>query len=153
VSSYEVEVSAMIPARPEQVYAVLADYHTGHPAILPEPYFEELSVVEGGTGAGAIAEVQMNVYGAKRDFRLTVTEPEPGRVLVEADPAAGLVTTFTVDPVDDWEQARVTIHTAAETRPGLAGLLERLFNPGVTRRIYRAELERLAAYVTAERAE
>ncbi len=141
----------MIPVAPEEVYSILADYRGGHPAILPRPYFERLTVIEGGVGAGTIAEVHMNVFGAKSVLRLETTEPEPGRVLVETDPAAGVTTTFTVDPANGGEHARVTIETAARTRAGLPGLLERLLNPVIMRRIYRAELIQLAEYAATKR--
>jgi hypothetical protein len=52
-----VQSSAVIPARPEAIYAVLADYREAHPAILPKPYFTELKVEEGGQGAGTVIHV------------------------------------------------------------------------------------------------
>ena len=44
------EASGVIDARPEQVYAVLSDYREGHPAIVPERYFKELTFEEGDNG-------------------------------------------------------------------------------------------------------
>jgi hypothetical protein len=41
----------------------------------------------------------------------------------------------------------VTIAADAAVRPGIAGWLERLFNPPMMRRIYRQELQQLAEYV------
>lgn len=141
------EVSDIIPARPEVVYAVLADYRVGHPAILPKPYFTELKVEQGGQGAGTIVRTRMVVMGVERMFRLTVSEPEPGRVLKEVDEQAGVVTTFTVEPLNDGQQARVTIATEARASPGLMGVMEKLMNPPFTRRIYKEELQQLAEYV------
>jgi hypothetical protein len=40
----------------------------------------------------------------------------------------------------------VTIATDAAASSGVKGWLERLFNPAVMRRIYRQELQQLAAY-------
>lgn len=142
-----VEVSHVIEARPERVYAILADYRVGHPAILPQPYFTELVVEEGGQGAGTIVRVGMEVMGKAFAYRQTISEPEPGRVLKEADAAAGVITTFTVDPLDGGGRSRVTIATAAATSPGLTGWLARVFNPPLMRRIYRQELQQLAEYV------
>ncbi len=103
MSTIHVEVSDVIKARPEQVYAVLSDYRTGHPAILPKPYFTSLTVDEGGQGAGTRIQVHMKVLGAERHYQFVIREPEPGRVLVESDEAAGVTTTFTVEPLDGGE--------------------------------------------------
>ena len=96
----QVEVSTPIDATPDMVYGILADYREGHPAILPKEYFTDMSVIEGGQGAGTVIDVKMSVMGVERDYRFKITEPEPGRVLIESDEVAGVVTTFTVDPVD-----------------------------------------------------
>lgn len=142
-----VEQSAVIPAPPEKVYAILSDYRVGHPAILPRPYFRELSVEEGGQGAGTVLRVQMEVMGVKQNYHMRVSEPEPGRILVEEDPEAGVKTTFTVAPLNGGLRSLVTIATASRTSPGLRGLIERLVNPPLTRRIYRQELQQLSDYV------
>ena len=42
---------ARIDAPAAKVYGILADYHVGHPSILP-PAFRNLIVEEGGVGAG-----------------------------------------------------------------------------------------------------
>lgn len=147
MSAIHVEATATIDAPPERVYAVLADYRNHHPNIVPKPYFTGLRVEEGGVGAGTIVVADMDVYGTKRSFRLAVTEPQPGRVLAESDAAAGMVTTFTVEPLEGGRRSRVTIASDARPSPGLGGLIERLVNPAITRRIYRAELQQLNAYV------
>ncbi len=136
-----------IDARPAAIYAVLADYHVGHQAILPRPYFEEVKVEAGGRGAGTRLRVTMRVMGVESVFHEVVTEPQPGRVLAETDPDAGVTTTFTVDPLDGGKRARVTIATEARASPGLKGMVERLVNPGVLRGIYRKELRKLEEYV------
>ncbi len=66
---------------------------------------------------------------------------------MEMDDALGVTTTFTVEPLDGGSHSRVTIATDAAIRPGIAGWLERLFNPSMMRRIYRQELQQLAGYV------
>jgi hypothetical protein len=142
-----VEIAGVIEAPPEAVYAVLADYLEGHPAILPKDYFTELEVEEGGRGAGTVVGVRMEVMGAKREYRLAVSEPQPGRVLVESDPVAGVTTTFTVEPLEGGRHSRVTIATDSMVSQGLQGWIERLVNPAVTRRIYQAELRQLADYL------
>lgn len=147
MDQYRAEESAIIEAPSHRVYDIIADYHRGHRAILPSRYFTEMNVIEGGRGAGTLVEVAMNVLGARARLQLTVSEPDPGRILQEEDVAAGVVTTFTVDPVNGASQSRVTIRTAAKTSPGLRGRMERLVSPAVTRRIYREELAQLAALV------
>jgi hypothetical protein len=146
MSQIHVEVSEVIEARPEKVYAILSDYRVNHPAILPKPYFTELAVEQGGQGAGTIVRVRMKVMGTELAYRQIVSEPEPGRVLKEADDTAGVTTTFTVDPLNGDQHSRVTIATDAATKPGLMGWMERLFNPSVMRRIYKKELQQLAEY-------
>lgn len=141
-----VEVSEVIDSRPENVYAILSNYVEHHPAILPKPYFEELKVEQGGIGAGTVLHVGMSVMGVKKSFHLVVSEPQPGRVLVEADEAQGLVTTFTVEPLNGGSQSRVTIASDSRPSPGFAGMMEKLMNPPVTRRIYKKELQQLAEY-------
>ncbi len=146
MSKIHVEVSDIIDSPPEAVYGVLADYRVGHPAILPKPYFAELMVEEGGQGAGTVFRLKMNVMGREFNYRPVVTEPQPGRVLVETDANASVVTTFTVEPTGSG-QSRVTIATDSPASPGFAGLMERLLTPLITGRIYRQELRNLAAHV------
>lgn len=147
MNQIHVEVSEVIEARPDKVYAILADYRVSHPAILPRPYFTQLTVEEGGQGAGTIVRVGMEVMGKAFAYRQIISEPEPGRVLQEVDDAAGVFTTFTVDPLNGGGRSRVTIATDAAISPGLTGWLERVFNPPVMRRIYKQELQNLAEYV------
>src|SRR5579885_1306861 len=96
---HTVAATAVIDAPAPAAYAVIADYRDGHPHILPRPPFVSLDVEEGGVGAGTVIRFRMRMLGTTREMRATVTEPEPGRVLVESDAAGDVVTTFTVDPV------------------------------------------------------
>jgi hypothetical protein len=147
MSEIIIEVSAVIEATPKDVYSVLKDYPGGHHAILPKDYFTGLSMIEGGQGGGTVIDVSMNVMGIKSHIRFYITEPEPGRVLMETDDVAGIVTTFTVDPVNVEERSRATIATRSRVSEGLRGIMERLVNPVIMRRIYRQELQTLANYV------
>jgi hypothetical protein len=148
---YQVSESREIDAPIQIVYAILSDYHAGHPSVLPKQYFKSLTVEEGGVGAGTVANVAMEVYGSKQTLRLTVTEPVPGRVLAEEDAVAGVITQFKLDPLDDG-RTRVTIATDFRDAGGLPGFFERLMNPAITRRIYREELA-LLDEVARQRAE
>lgn len=147
MSTIRAQAAHDIDARPETVYSVLADYRVGHPAILPKAYFKELQVEAGGRGAGTVIRFTMQVLGTERAFRAVISEPVPGRVLVEQDDAAGVKTTFTVDPLDGGKRARVTITTETRASRGFQGLVERLVSPPVLRGIYRQELAQLEEYV------
>lgn len=141
-----VEVSQVINARPETLYAIMRDYRVGHLAVLPKPYFESMTVEEGGVGAGTVIRVKMKVMGQEFNYHMDVTEPEPGRVITETDRITGQVSTFTFEPVNGGSQTRVTIATHAKTSPGLKGVMEKLFVPSITRRIFKQELQNLADY-------
>ena len=146
MKTFEVRSERIINAPADQVYNIVADYHEGHQAILPRRYFKNMEVVAGGRGAGTEIVVAMDVFGNKATFNLTVSEPEPGRVLKEADAEAGITTFFPVDPIGDGRQSRVEIRSTNPAKPGLAGRIEQMVVSAVTRRIYREELAQLAAY-------
>ena len=143
-----VSASALIPARRERVYKLIANYRDGHPRILPRQ-FSNLVVEQGGVGAGTIIRFQMSVFGKKQTFRAAITEPEPGRVLVESDVETdGAVTTFTVDPGSAPADSRVTIATELPVPSGFLGWIERKFATILLRPIYLKELENLARVAT-----
>ncbi len=150
MSPIHVEASHVIDARPEDIYAILTDYRVGHPAILPKPYFTNLTVEQGGQGAGTIFDVRMKIFGREYAYHQVASEPEPGRVLVETNLDGAVTTTFTVDPIDGGKQSRVTISTDAKPSPGFAGLMERLMQPRVAGNIYKKELLKLADYVRSK---
>ena len=147
MNQYEVSVSRVINAPAATIYAVFADYHEGHTAVLPKPYFTEMIVNKGGTGAGTEITVKMEVLGNKVTYNMVVTEPEPGRVLQEEDKVAGVLTTFTVDPLNGGQEAKVTLHTRARTAPGVRGFIEKLITPPISRKIYNEELDLLEKFV------
>lgn len=150
MATHQFSASALIDAPPQDLYAIIADYHHGHPKILPKPPFVSLAVEEGGTGTGTVIRVDMRVLGQLQTFRSVITEPEPGRVLVETNDN-GYVTTFTVEPRAEEQQAYVTIATEITGRAGVLGALERWFVTWLLRPVYVRELEQLAA-VAATRA-
>ena len=150
MTNRRISASAIIAAPPRDVYGIIADYRESHPAILPRPPFESLVVEEGGRGAGTVIRVSMRVLGRPQTFRARVTEPEPGRVLVETNDT-GYVTTFTVDAVENGNRAAVTISTEAP-RKGLVGARESWFVGRLLRPAYQKELERLAAVADARAA-
>ena len=137
------KTSQVIPAPAEQIYEILADYRTKHPLILPKPYFLSLDVEEGGTGAGTIVNFKMRVLGRTQSFRSLITEPEPGRTLLEMDLNSGVSTRFEVLPLEAGPRTLVTISTVLRNRGYLEGLLAKW----LLQRIYRQELNLLASLV------
>jgi len=127
-----------VPAPSTAVYALLADYHDGHPRILP-PAFSGLTVLRGGTGAGTVIRFALRLAGRKQEVEAHVEEPEPGRVLSEIYPEKSAVTRFIVDPAGD--QSRVRSETSWEPSRGLAGVIERLLTPRMFRKLYTQELD------------
>lgn len=79
-------------------------------------------------------------------MRQTVSEPEPGLVLVEA--GAGASTRFTAEPKGS--TCRVQIETVLEAG-GLMGFITRLVAPRLLVPVYCHELERLEQYAQALR--
>jgi hypothetical protein len=143
-----VSASATIPARRERVYSLIADYNDGHPRILPKQ-FTSLVVEQGGVGAGTIIRFQMRIFGRKQAFRAAITEPDPGRVLVETDlDANGAVTTFTVNPGSAPADSHVTISTELRVRSGFLGKIEKTLSTLLLRPTYVQELENLARVAT-----
>lgn len=143
MAHHTISAAALIRAPATQVYAIIADYDHGHPRILPKPPFVSLEVEQGGIGAGTIIRVHMRVLGRLQTFRATITEPEPGRVLVETIDN-GTITTFMVEPREHGQHAHVTIATDLATRPGLAGRLEAWLTTRLLRPAYEKELAQLA---------
>lgn len=148
MSKLQISESAVIAGPADRIYALLSDYRNGHPSILPRDTFQELQVEAGGVGAGTQFRLRSRVFGVVRYLRMTVTEPEPGRVLMESDVDSDLVTTFTVDPLPGSNQARVTLHSVWTPQRGLVGLLERFLITGVLRKVYGQELGLLAQQFT-----
>ena len=101
----------IINAPAETIYNIIADFRDQHGHILPKQYFRALEVEAGGFGAGTITRFQMRLLGQTKSFRTLITEPEPGRVLIETDIQSGTPTTFTVSPLEDESGTRVEIAT------------------------------------------
>ena len=143
-----VSQSAIVAAPAPVVYGIIADYREGHPAILPRRYFETIEVEHGGLGAGTRIRFRIRAFGSARTVRADVTEPVPGRELVETDLATGAATRFLVEPAEDGRASRVTFETTWR-RSGVSGWLERCLAPRYLRQVYRAELALLDAEAQA----
>jgi len=147
MTKYTVSASAHIDAPPARVYGIIADYRNGHPSILPKP-FRNFVVEQGGIGAGTIIRFDVHAYGQVQHCRAAITEPEPGRVLVEhnIEPTPSK-TTFTVRPGANGG-TDVAFLTEATSRDGLAGVIERWMSKRFLKKLYRDELALLAQRAT-----
>jgi hypothetical protein len=151
MNRHRITATATIDAPAPALYGIIADYRDGHPHILP-PAFRNMTVLQGGVGAGTEIQLDMAAFGKTRTIRGVVTEPTPGRVLVESYPADDTVTTFAVEPVAGTAlgaRTRVSITTELPVRGGPLGALERLAVTLFLRRLYAAEFRLLAAHAGA----
>ena len=142
------EASDMIDAPADKIYAVLRDYNVEHPRILPKEHFRDFVVESGGQGEGTVYHFNMVSGGRKTPTRMAVSEPEPGRVLVERSlaPGSDLVTHFILTPAGGGK-TRLKITTDWTASRGLMGLVERLLYPPTLRRIYKKELRQIQDYM------
>src|ERR1700761_5200916 len=117
-----IEVSAERPvaASSDTVYGWLADYVDHHHRFLPAA-FSDYKVESGGTGTGTMVSFTVTAGGRTRPYTMLVSEPEPGRVLVETDQGSSLVTTFTVTPTG--ETSNVCIASSWQGAGGIGGFL------------------------------
>ncbi|MDT0266396.1 SRPBCC family protein [Streptomyces sp. DSM 44915] len=146
MAQVEVEARRGIAARPEVVYAAIADYQETHPRLLPEE-FTDYEVREGGQGAGTVIFLRLHATRKRvRECLLEIDEPAE-RTLVEKDRNSTLTTTWTVQPDGGDDQSRITVRTVWESAGGIGGFFERLFAPRVLNGVYERVLANLAAEV------
>ena len=145
MAQIQAKANAILEARPEDVYATIADYREGHPNILPKKNLYDLQVEQGGYGAGTIIRFKSRILGVEQSFHHRVSEPEPGRILVEQDidSVQNVVTKFIVTPLEQGQKSNVEIITTMNASPGLRGLVERIVVSTVNPGIYRKELKLL----------
>jgi len=129
------------------VYAVLADYTTHHPRIMPASLFTDLEVEEGGVGAGTVFHITFRMLGKRQRLHMRVAEPEPGRVLTETNLDTGVVTEFSVVPRDGGSRTLAGMSSEWETAGGLRGLVDRLMTPLLMGRIFAKQLGQLGRYM------
>ena len=143
MGTIHVTAERSIEAPPQVVYGCLADMNE-HARFLP-PAFSDFRIESGGVGAGTVTRFKVTAGRRTREYRMEVSEPEPGRVLAESDTNSSLVTRFIVSP--DGGGSRVRIETTWQGAGGIGGFFERTFAPRVMQSIYADELQRLNAYV------
>lgn len=141
-----VQASKIINAPIETVYNILADYETGHRAILPQPQFKQMDILKGGYGAGTEIRLIVEVYGQQTEYHQVVSEPVPGRVIREQDQLTAQFSEFRLEPISK-TQTQVTIYSEMPVSSGIKGMVERWFQPGIVRRLFHQELANLAGYI------
>jgi hypothetical protein len=140
-----ITAKARLNAPPRRVYDTIANYQTGHPRILPKQ-FSGLTVERGGIGEGTVIRFQVRVLGRSYNYRAEITEPEPGRVLVERNVLGNdAVSTFIVEPGSHANEAVTTIRTEMTVRRGWAGAIELYLTRRLLRPMYDEELRLLEA--------
>lgn len=144
MGTIRVVAEGSVAAPADAVYEYLAGYRAHRPQFLPDA-FSNWSVEDGGTGAGTVARYTVTAGGRSRAYRVAVSEPDPGRVLVESDTGSSLVTTYTVEPAGP-ESSRVKVETTWQGAAGIGGFFERRFAPVALRRIYAEALVKLDLY-------
>jgi hypothetical protein len=155
MAAFNVFAERTITAPADQVYGYVADMRHHRPHFLP-PAFVDFHVESGGVGAGTVTKFEITAGGRSRQYRMTVAEPDPGRIMTESDESSSLVTTTTVTPQGSTAcQVRIAAcwTGASEAgigevgRGGVGGIFEPIMPPDAMRDVYADELERLAAYV------
>jgi Polyketide cyclase / dehydrase and lipid transport len=143
--THVVTATARLNAHPRAVYDTIANYRTGYPRILPKQ-FSGLTVEQGGVGAGTVITFNVRLLGRSDTYRAVITEPEPGRVLVEKNTLGNdACTTFVVDGGLHPNEAVVTIRTELTVRRGWIGAIEQVLTTRLLHPMYEEELKRLEA--------
>jgi uncharacterized membrane protein len=139
-----VTAEKIVNAPADTVFGYIRDMREHHPKFLP-PAFSDFQVESGGVGPGTVTRFKVTAGGRSRDYRMTVDEPEPGKVITESDSGSSLVTKTTVTPKEGGV-THVQISTTWQGAGGIGGFFERMFAPKAMRAIYADELNRLDDY-------
>jgi hypothetical protein len=142
MSGITVLIEREVGASQADAFAALADYTGVRQQILP-PEITDFTVLSGGTGAGT--RFTYDLHATKKRIRhvdAAVTEPAAGSELLETDGNSTLTVRWVVEPAGGG--ARVAATVSWQGSSGVGGFFERRFAPLGIRRIYSAELGRLA---------
>src|ERR1700761_5973062 len=148
----QVNAERTVNAPADTVFGYIRDMNV-HPKFLP-PAFSDFHVESGGVGPGTVATFKVTPGGRTRDYRMTVDEPEPGRVLRESDANSSLITKFTVTPREGDQSAasQVEISTSWQGAGGIGGFFERTFAPRAMKAIYDDQPQSPASYAPGTQA-
>lgn len=117
--------SIAVAADPTRALEAIADYETVRPRIL-SPHYRDYKVVEGGKGAGTVAEWTLQATEKRvRNVRAVVTVSDS--MVTERDSNSSMVNTWTVTP--DGPGSRVTLRTSWKGAGGIGGIFEGIFAP------------------------
>jgi len=145
VNFYKVSVEHRFPVSPERVYNLIIDMEE-HRRILPRQ-FESLDVMEGGKGAGTVFRLTIHVMGSRSSLVMTLSEPEPGRIVQEQDEKAGVTTIWKLIP-EPGDCCVLRLTSQFPNKPGFSGWMERIATSSMIRSIYKRELKNMEEYLT-----
>ncbi|MEV2223017.1 SRPBCC family protein [Nocardia vinacea] len=117
--------SIAIAADPQRVLEAIADYEKVRPRIL-SAHYRDYKVVEGGQGAGTVAEWTLQAT-EKRSRNIHAVVSVSDSIVTERDSNSTLVNTWTVTP--DGTGSQVTLRTSWKGAGGVAGIFEGIFAP------------------------
>ncbi len=144
MSTVRAVADGTVAAPAATVYGYLAGYRTDRPQFMPDAV-SGWAVEEGGAGAGTVVRFTIAAGGRQREYRMAVTEPEPGRLLRESDTGSSFVTTYTLDAATPGS-CGVQIESTWQGAGGIGGFFEKRFAPVALRRIYAEMLVKLDLY-------
>ncbi|WP_063046370.1 SRPBCC family protein [Nocardia pseudovaccinii] len=117
--------SIAVAADPQRALEAIADYEKVRPRIL-SAHYRDYKVVEGGQGAGTVAEWTLQATEKRsRDIHAVVSVSDS--IVTERDSNSTLVNTWTVTP--DGTGSQVTLRTSWKGAGGIAGIFEGIFAP------------------------
>ncbi|MBF6298176.1 SRPBCC family protein [Nocardia amamiensis] len=117
--------SIVVAADPQRALEAIADYDSVRPRILSSHY-RDYKVVEGGKGAGTVAEWTLQAT-EKRTRNVHAVVSVSDSIVTERDSNSTMVNTWTVTP--EGSGARVTLRTTWTGAGGIAGIFEGIFAP------------------------
>lgn len=144
MAEFHFAAERILDAPADVLYHCLRDYQRHHrhgPAGFLPPAFTRLDVLRGGLGAGTTIRFTTSLGGRSVTRTQEVSEPEPGRVLLES--GNGESSTFTVEPRATGTLVR--IETVLQPT-GLEGMVMRLLGARLLAPLYADELQRLERY-------
>ncbi|MEV0298819.1 SRPBCC family protein [Nocardia sp. NPDC050710] len=117
--------SIAVAADPQRALEAIADYVTVRPRIL-SPHYRDYKVVEGGKGAGTIAEWTLQAT-EKRQRNVHAVVSVSDSMVTERDSNSTMVNTWTVTP--EGKGSQVTLRTSWQGAGGISGIFEGIFAP------------------------
>ncbi|WP_327094477.1 SRPBCC family protein [Nocardia vinacea] len=117
--------SIAVAADPQRALEAIADYEKVRPRIL-SAHYRDYKVVEGGQGAGTVAEWTLQAT-EKRTRNIHAVVSVSDSIVTERDSNSTLVNTWTVTP--DGTGSQVTLRTSWKGAGGVAGIFEGIFAP------------------------